>query len=62
MFLRENIIYVQFDPLVYLVKLHIEMKIADLIAKVVRASNTHESGWAESIIAQRESRLETLSR
>lgn len=31
--------YIQFHPLVYLLKLHIELNMADLIAKVVRASN-----------------------
>jgi hypothetical protein len=31
--------YVQFHPLAYLVKLHIEMNMADLIIKVVKASN-----------------------
>ena len=31
--------YIQFHPLVYLLKLHIEMNMADLIGKVVRAGN-----------------------
>jgi hypothetical protein len=31
--------YVQFHPLVYIIKLYIEMNMADLITKVVRASN-----------------------
>jgi len=44
-FLPVHIVYVQFHPLVYLVKLHIEMNIADLIAKVVRASNTARANW-----------------
>ncbi|KAI0141375.1 hypothetical protein BJ166DRAFT_99993 [Pestalotiopsis sp. NC0098] len=34
-----GVIYIQFHPLVYLLKLHIELNMADLIAKVVRASN-----------------------
>ncbi|RSL44844.1 hypothetical protein CEP54_014524 [Fusarium duplospermum] len=34
--------YIQFHPLVYLLKLHIEMNMADLIGKVVRASNTNQ--------------------
>ncbi|KAF4469205.1 hypothetical protein FALBO_3903 [Fusarium albosuccineum] len=40
MSLPNDIVYVQFHPLAYLVKLHIEMNMADLIKKVVRASNT----------------------
>ncbi|KAI9158046.1 hypothetical protein HJFPF1_06032 [Paramyrothecium foliicola] len=39
MSLPTDTIYVQFHPLAYLVKLHIEMNMADLIAKVVKASN-----------------------
>lgn len=31
--------YIQFHPLVYLMKLHIELNLAELIAKVVRATN-----------------------
>ncbi|KAI1873046.1 uncharacterized protein JN550_003299 [Neoarthrinium moseri] len=34
-----GVIYIQFHPLVYLLKLHIELNLAELIAKVVRASN-----------------------
>lgn len=34
--------YLQFHPVVYLLKLHIEMKMADLISKVVRASNIND--------------------
>jgi len=45
MFLPEHSVYVQFHPLVYLVKLHIEMNIADLIAKVVQASNKARATW-----------------
>ncbi|KAI1343720.1 hypothetical protein F5Y15DRAFT_175762 [Xylariaceae sp. FL0016] len=44
MSLPNGIVYVQFHPLVYLVKLHIEMNIAELIAKVVRASNPNPTG------------------
>lgn len=36
--------YIQFHPLVYLLKLHIEMNMADLIGKVVRASNNDPRG------------------
>ncbi|KAI1852388.1 hypothetical protein JX266_002566 [Neoarthrinium moseri] len=39
MSLPSNTIYLQFHPLVYLVKLHIEMNIAELIVKVVKATN-----------------------
>ncbi|KAH6874560.1 hypothetical protein B0T10DRAFT_521725 [Thelonectria olida] len=39
MSLPNGFVYVQFHPLVYLVKLHIEMNMADLIGKVVRASS-----------------------
>lgn len=34
--------YIQFHPLTYLLKLHIEMNIAELITKVVQASNPME--------------------
>ncbi|KAI1844110.1 hypothetical protein JX265_009627 [Neoarthrinium moseri] len=44
MSLPNSVIYVQFHPLIYLVKLHIEMNIADLIARVVKASNPHQTG------------------
>ncbi|EXK75722.1 hypothetical protein FOQG_19512 [Fusarium oxysporum f. sp. raphani 54005] len=39
MSLPNGFVYIQFHPLVYLLKLHIEMNMADLIGKVVRASN-----------------------
>jgi hypothetical protein len=39
MSLPNTAIYIQFHPLVYLVKLHIEMNVADLIAKIVKATN-----------------------
>ncbi|PVI03670.1 hypothetical protein DM02DRAFT_612114 [Periconia macrospinosa] len=39
MSLRNGFVYVQFHPLVYLVKLHIEMNNADLIIKIVKVSN-----------------------
>lgn len=39
MSLPNTAVYIQFHPLVYLVKLHIEMNVADLIAKIVKASN-----------------------
>ncbi|KAF4967843.1 hypothetical protein FSARC_4678 [Fusarium sarcochroum] len=45
MSLPNSFVYVQFHPLVYLCKLHIEMNMADLIGKVVRASN-HNNGEA----------------
>ncbi|KAM5353878.1 hypothetical protein ACJ41O_000528 [Fusarium nematophilum] len=43
MSLPNSFVYVQFHPLVYLLKLHIEMNMADLIGKVVRASNNDHS-------------------
>ncbi|CAM1509912.1 Fc.00g002470.m01.CDS01 [Cosmosporella sp. VM-42] len=42
MSLPNGFVYVQFHPLVYLLKLHIEMNMADLIGKVVRASNNQD--------------------
>ena len=36
--------YVQFHPLAYLVKLHIEMNMATLIAKVVKGTNGFGDG------------------
>ncbi|CAJ2512656.1 Uu.00g007750.m01.CDS01 [Anthostomella pinea] len=46
MSLGQGFIYVQFHPLVYLLKLHIELNMADLIAKVVSSENggSHPSG------------------
>lgn len=43
MSLPNSFVYLQFHPLVYLAKLQIEMNMADLIGKVVRASNAQES-------------------
>ncbi|KAK6835937.1 hypothetical protein PG990_013432 [Apiospora arundinis] len=39
MSIPNDIVYLQFHPLVYMMKLHIEMNIASLIAKVVRATS-----------------------
>lgn len=39
MSLQNNAVYLQFHPLVYLIKLHIEMNIAELITKIVRSVN-----------------------
>ncbi|KAM0240254.1 hypothetical protein ACHAPO_002150 [Fusarium lateritium] len=44
MSLPNGFVYIQFHPLVYLLKLHIEMNMADLIGKVVRASNNDPRG------------------
>ncbi|KAG5797373.1 hypothetical protein H9Q69_003614 [Fusarium xylarioides] len=44
MSLPNSFVYVQFHPLVYLCKLHIEMNMADLIGKVVRAGNNQADG------------------
>ncbi|KXJ86583.1 hypothetical protein Micbo1qcDRAFT_112607, partial [Microdochium bolleyi] len=40
MSIGNGFIYVQFHPLVYGIKLHIEMNLADLIAKTVRGDNS----------------------
>ena len=50
MSLGQGFFYVQFHPLVYLFKLHIELNMADLIAKVVRSD---QSGSYESHSASR---------
>ncbi|KAK8070148.1 hypothetical protein PG994_006764 [Apiospora phragmitis] len=39
MSLPSGLIYMQFHPLTYLIKLHIELNLAELIAKVVQATN-----------------------
>ncbi|KAF5632030.1 hypothetical protein F52700_6547 [Fusarium sp. NRRL 52700] len=44
MSLPNGFVYIQFHPLVYLLKLHIEMNMADLIGKVVRAGNHDQRG------------------
>ncbi|KAH6974813.1 hypothetical protein EDB80DRAFT_657459 [Ilyonectria destructans] len=43
MSIGNGFIYVQFHPLVYMLKLHIEMNISALIVKVVRATGNHSS-------------------
>ncbi|KAH7379032.1 hypothetical protein BKA64DRAFT_687153 [Cadophora sp. MPI-SDFR-AT-0126] len=40
MSLPNNFFYIQFHPFMYLVKLHIEMNMADLIAKLAKANNS----------------------
>jgi hypothetical protein len=45
MSIGQGFVYVQFHPLVYFLKLHIEMNMADLIAKIVRVeSGSYASG------------------
>ena len=39
MSLGAGFVYVQFHPLVYILKLHIELNMADLIAKIVKMEN-----------------------
>ncbi|KAF5000142.1 hypothetical protein FGRMN_1956 [Fusarium graminum] len=39
MSLRNTFVYMQFHPLAYIVKLHIEMSMADLIGKIAREKN-----------------------
>ncbi|RMJ10754.1 hypothetical protein BHE90_005307 [Fusarium euwallaceae] len=46
MSLPNSFVYIQFHPLVYLLKLHIEMNMADLIGKVVRASNNQDHDYS----------------
>ncbi|KAF4982473.1 hypothetical protein FZEAL_1898 [Fusarium zealandicum] len=46
MSLPNSFVYIQFHPLVYLMKLHIEMNMADLIGKVVRASNVQNHEYS----------------
>ncbi|KAF9777240.1 hypothetical protein IL306_004488 [Fusarium sp. DS 682] len=43
MSIGNGFIYVQFHPLVYMLKLHIEMNISALIVRVVRATGEHSS-------------------
>ncbi|KAJ4003843.1 hypothetical protein NW752_011971 [Fusarium irregulare] len=43
MSIGNGFIYVQFHPLVYMLKLHIEMNISALIVRVVRATGDHSS-------------------
>lgn len=39
--MRSSLVYLQFHPVAYLAKLSIEMNMADLIVKVVKATNPH---------------------
>ncbi|KAM5341881.1 hypothetical protein ACJ41O_014912 [Fusarium nematophilum] len=48
MSLPNDIVYLQFHPLAYLVKLHIEMNMAELITKVVKASNPNGYDYSNS--------------
>ncbi|KAK2058724.1 hypothetical protein LY76DRAFT_47973 [Colletotrichum caudatum] len=51
MSLPNTLIYAQFHPLAYLIKLHIEMGMADLIAKIVKASHPmspHLEPWRDN--------------
>ncbi|KAI1839684.1 hypothetical protein JX266_014106 [Neoarthrinium moseri] len=48
MSIPNGLVYVQFHPLVYILKLHIEMNIADLIVKVVKATGDRQSPYAFS--------------
>ncbi|KAF5556272.1 hypothetical protein FNAPI_5795 [Fusarium napiforme] len=48
MSLPNDIVYLQFHPLTYLVKLHIEMNMAELITKVVKASNPNGYDYSGS--------------
>ncbi|PQE21185.1 hypothetical protein CJF31_00010859 [Rutstroemia sp. NJR-2017a BVV2] len=46
--LPNGIIYVQFHPLAYIVKLNIELSMADLISKVVRRKDPINGGYSNS--------------
>ncbi|KAF4460977.1 hypothetical protein FALBO_12231 [Fusarium albosuccineum] len=47
--LPDPYLYVQFAPLAYIVKLYIELMMANLISKVVRSSSArHQEGWYTS--------------
>ncbi|KAF4997647.1 hypothetical protein FGRMN_3679 [Fusarium graminum] len=48
MSLPNDIVYLQFHPLAYLVKLHIEINMAELITKVVKASNPNGYDYSHS--------------
>ncbi|KPM40515.1 hypothetical protein AK830_g6032 [Neonectria ditissima] len=39
--LKSNLVYMSFHPICYLFKLQIEMQMAELVTKIVRASNNH---------------------
>jgi hypothetical protein len=41
MSMKSSLLYLNFHPVAYLLKLYIEMNMADLIVKVVRATNPH---------------------
>ncbi|KAL9944686.1 hypothetical protein D7B24_001999 [Verticillium nonalfalfae] len=63
MSLPNTFIYAQFHPLAYLAKLHIEMNMAQLIAKVVKASheiNSFESHLQHSTVRRSESTKRTI--
>ncbi|CAJ2507299.1 Uu.00g084850.m01.CDS01 [Anthostomella pinea] len=52
MSLPNDLIYLQFQSVAYAVKLHIEMNMADLIKKIVRASNVNTEGLSSGIEAK----------
>ncbi|PQE28452.1 hypothetical protein CJF30_00008164 [Rutstroemia sp. NJR-2017a BBW] len=55
--LPNGIIYVQFHPLAYIVKLNIELSMADLISKVVRRKDPTNGGYSNSRSTELQSHL-----
>ncbi|PQE07387.1 hypothetical protein CJF32_00005271 [Rutstroemia sp. NJR-2017a WRK4] len=55
--LPNGIIYVQFHPLAYIVKLNIELSMADLISKVVRRKDPVNGGYSNSRSTELQSHL-----
>ncbi|KAF4997560.1 hypothetical protein FGRMN_3765 [Fusarium graminum] len=48
MSLRSSLVYLSFHPVAYLLKLQIEMKMAELITRIVRSSGAHGNGTGNS--------------
>ncbi|KAH8886930.1 hypothetical protein GQ53DRAFT_874532 [Thozetella sp. PMI_491] len=48
MSLQDDFVYIQFHPLVYILKLHIEMNIAELIGKILKSSHGRLSSMEAS--------------
>ncbi|KAH6723733.1 hypothetical protein BKA61DRAFT_534893 [Leptodontidium sp. MPI-SDFR-AT-0119] len=57
MSLKNSFVYMQFHPFAYIVKLNIEMSMADLIAKVSRASTT----WKDPSVSRAQDTLHFVS-
>ncbi|KAH9888208.1 hypothetical protein F4778DRAFT_797143 [Xylariomycetidae sp. FL2044] len=61
MSLPNNLLYLQSQSVVYAIKLHIEMNMADLIKKVVRASNINEGGLSSGIGRRSSSKSDSVA-